>query len=246
MTEKLLKHAFVDEHYSAFWLRLEQLIAQAGSNAADFADHCGCDCLLLLDKDFAGLSEYLPVIAQSLGCSLDDLIFGCKPQESVSTVVFKPKMSDRVQVIFKDGNIGNYTVIAIEASAYIFQYAQSHEVVAIAFRDILSISPVDLAEKNISLDQQGSNYYITLRGRFDESSSADWNAIIQTIHKNSPSSLSIDCGDLNSISSTGIGMFVSVYKLSKDLSCIFALKNPHGQVFNTLKDTGLDKILMGL
>ena len=154
-------------------------------------------------------------------------------------------MGDDVNILFRDGKGGRFQVIGIEASSYVLQYHGRNDIISIPKQDTLMISKYEMTNRNVSLDRNGNTCVVSLRGRFDYYISDEWQSVLKEVVKLEPRTIIIDCDELDSISSSGLGLLISAYKMAKDLLCSFSMRNVKGQTLNALKDTRLDVILMG-
>ena len=240
MSNKTLTCEYSESDKRGFWDRLNKRLQSAGLNEVNVAEACGLEFTDLLDKKFDVVEAKVRHLSQILDCNLHWLMFGVGP----ANAYYRPKINDKIFVQFHDGKSGHFKVVGIEASSYVLQYSDRNEVISVPQHDISMISKQDIIHKNVELDRNGSTCIVYLRGRLDFNTSEEWHEVIEEIVRVEPKSIIVDCDSLDTISSMGLGLLISAYKLTKDLLCSFTMRNVKGQALNALKDTNLHSILM--
>lgn len=96
---------------------------------------------------------------------------------------------------------------------------------------------------NLSTAQVNGYYVISVEGDLDASSALQLDVAIKKALEQKVSKLVIDCGKLNYVSSSGLGVFISYLSDFETNKVYFALLHVQEKILNTLNILGLTKLL---
>lgn len=92
--------------------------------------------------------------------------------------------------------------------------------------------------------EDSANWHVTLIGDVDIASSNQLKEELNRMLDESERSIILDCGDLQYIDSTGLGVLIGVLKRVKGKSNDVIITNIHANISKLLRITGLDKIFV--
>jgi len=101
-----------------------------------------------------------------------------------------------------------------------------------------------LKDENIQFINNEKNLTVVLRGEIDHHTAKEYHKRIDTvIVSNRPNSLFLDLSRVSFMDSSGLGLILGRYRLSKDLGINFKILDPADSVMKILRLTGCEKII---
>lgn len=98
--------------------------------------------------------------------------------------------------------------------------------------------------ETISLSSENSNLIASLSGEIDHhTASLVKKAIDARLYSERPKKLILDLSGVGFMDSSGLGLILGRYQLSKELGCVLVLRDPAVGVMKILKLAGCEKLI---